>query len=141
MGKSSGKLLLYFTKKTTLIERLAYSWGKTEDLLEYNGVYDVGSLKYSRCLLVSFPCRKKKIQRCKDRITVGTWNISINLRKFNIMKGEMNWIHIDILDTSKLKWILDTSRIPLFTTQYMNNKEQYIQQGHSKNSIWLQCYQ
>lgn len=49
--------------------------------------------------------QEKKFQSCKERILVGTYSIrSINKRKINTVKEEIDQLHIDILSISELKW-------------------------------------
>ena len=47
-----------------------------------------------------------KVQCCKEKYCIGTWNImSMNQGKLEAVKHEMTRVNVDILGTSKLKWM------------------------------------
>ena len=47
-----------------------------------------------------------KVQCCKEQYYIGTWTIrSTNQGKLEVVKQEMARVNINILGTSKLKWI------------------------------------
>ena len=46
-----------------------------------------------------------KVQRCKERYCIGTWNVrSMNQGKLEVVKQEMSRVNVDILGISELKW-------------------------------------
>ena len=46
-----------------------------------------------------------KVQCCKERYCIGTWNVrSMNQGKLEVVKQEMARVNIDILGISELKW-------------------------------------
>ena len=46
-----------------------------------------------------------KVQCCKDKYCIGTWNVrSMNQGKLEVVKQEMARVNIDILGLSELKW-------------------------------------
>ena len=48
---------------------------------------------------------RNKIQCCKEKNCIGTWNVSsMNQGKLEVVKQEMARVNIDILGISKLKW-------------------------------------
>ena len=47
---------------------------------------------------------RRKVQCCKERYCIGTWNVrSMNQGKFKVVKQEMARVNIDILGISELK--------------------------------------
>ena len=48
---------------------------------------------------------RSKIRCCKERYSIGTWNVrSMNQGKLEMVKQEMATVNVDILGISKLKW-------------------------------------
>ena len=48
---------------------------------------------------------RSKIQCCKEKYCIGTWNVrSINQGKLEVVKQEMARVNVNILGISKLKW-------------------------------------
>ena len=46
-----------------------------------------------------------KVQRCKERYCIGTWNVrSMNQSKLKVVKQEMARVNVNILGISELKW-------------------------------------
>ena len=46
-----------------------------------------------------------KVQCCKEKYCIGTWNVrSMNQGKLEMVKQEMARVNIDILGISELKW-------------------------------------
>lgn len=69
-----------------------------------NDVYDVGRLKSLGCLTNDLAIQQKKIQKCKENITLGMWNVRIMGKgKFNTVKDKIKIPHIDILGI-RLRW-------------------------------------
>ena len=53
---------------------------------------------------VNVPRSERKVQCCKEKYCIGTWNVrSINLGKLDVVKQEMARINIDIPGLSELK--------------------------------------
>ena len=51
------------------------------------------------------PGSEKKVQCCKEKYCIGTWNVrSMNLGKLDVIKQEIARINIDILGINELKW-------------------------------------
>ena len=49
---------------------------------------------------------RNKVRWCKEQYCIGTWNVrSMNRGKLEVVKQEMARVNVDILGTSKLKWI------------------------------------
>ena len=47
-----------------------------------------------------------KAQGCQEQYSIGTWNVmSMNQGKLEAVKHEMTRVNVDILGTSKLKWM------------------------------------
>ena len=48
---------------------------------------------------------RSKVQCCKEKYCIGTWNVSsVNQGKLEVVKQEMARVNIDILGISELKW-------------------------------------
>ena len=47
---------------------------------------------------------RSKVQCCKEQYCTGTWNVSMNQGKLEVVKEEMARVNVDILGISKLKW-------------------------------------
>ena len=48
---------------------------------------------------------ERKVQGCKKKYCIGTWNVrSMNQGKLDVVKQEMVRVNIDILGISELKW-------------------------------------
>ena len=46
-----------------------------------------------------------KVQCCKERYCIGTWNVrSVNQGKLEVIKQEMARVNVDILGISEQKW-------------------------------------
>ena len=55
---------------------------------------------------VDAPGSERKVQCCKEKYCIGTWNVrSMNLAKLDVVKQAMARIIIDILHVSELKWV------------------------------------
>ena len=55
--------------------------------------------------LVLSPQAEKKVQCCKERYCIGSWNVtSVNQGKLEVVKQEMANVNIDVLGISELKW-------------------------------------
>ena len=55
--------------------------------------------------VVDTPGSERKVQCCKEKYCIGTWNVrTMNLGKLDVVKNEMERINIDILGISELKW-------------------------------------
>ena len=49
---------------------------------------------------------RSKIRCCKEQYCIGTWNVMfMNQGKWEVVKQEMARVNVNILGTSKLKWI------------------------------------
>ena len=63
-------------------------------------------LKRKQCPVVDVTGDGSKVQCCKEQYYIGTWTIrSTNQGKLEVVKQEMARVNINILGTSKLKWI------------------------------------
>ena len=61
--------------------------------------------KQKRCPVVDMSGGEIKIQCCKEKYCIGTWNVkSMNQHKLDVVKQEMARVNIDILEISELKW-------------------------------------
>ena len=50
-------------------------------------------------------CLALKVQSCKEKCCIGTWNVrSMSQGKLEMVKQEMTRVNIDILGISELKW-------------------------------------
>ena len=48
---------------------------------------------------------RSKVQRCKEKYCIGTWNVrSMNQGKLEVIKQETAKVNVDLLGISKLKW-------------------------------------
>ena len=48
---------------------------------------------------------RSKVQRCKEKYCIGTWNVrSMKQGKLEVAKQEMARVNVDILGISELKW-------------------------------------
>ena len=48
---------------------------------------------------------RSKVQCCKEKYCIGTWNVSsVNQGKLEVVKQEMARVNVDILGISELKW-------------------------------------
>ena len=55
------------------------------------------------CSAVDVPGSERKVQCCKEKYCIGTWNVrSMNLGKLDVVKQEMARINTDILGVSEL---------------------------------------
>ena len=63
-------------------------------------------LKRKRCSVVDVSGAESKVQCCKEKYCIRTWNVrSMNKGKLEVVKQEMARGNIDVLGISKLKWI------------------------------------
>ena len=46
-----------------------------------------------------------KVRCCKEQYWIGTWNVTMNQGKLEVVKQEMERVNMDILGISELKWI------------------------------------
>lgn len=64
-------------------------------------VYDVAKFKPLGHLVADIDMQKLKIRSCKDRITLGTWNVrSMNTGKLSTVKYKISQLQIDVLGIS-----------------------------------------
>ena len=64
------------------------------------------SLKQKKYPVVDVTCDGSKVQCCKEKYCVGTWNVRLmNQGKLEVVKQEMARVNVDILGISELKWI------------------------------------
>lgn len=62
---------------------------------------DVARLKTLDCLVADIAMQIKKIRSCKDKITLGTWNVtSMKIKMMDIVKDEINQPFISILTSA-----------------------------------------
>lgn len=67
-------------------------------------VYYMSRLNTSGCIIVNVVIHEKKIQRCKGRITVKTWNLrSMTIRKLKNLNNKMKLVQMDILGICELR--------------------------------------
>ena len=61
--------------------------------------------KQKQHLVVDVTGDGSKVQCCKEKYCIGTWNVSsMNQGKLEVIKQEMARVNIDILGISELKW-------------------------------------
>ena len=61
--------------------------------------------KHKQCPVVDVTGDGSKVQCCKEKYCIGTWNVrSMNQGKLEVVKQEMTRVNIDILGISELKW-------------------------------------
>ena len=61
--------------------------------------------KKKQYLVVNGIGDRSKIQCCKDKYCIGTWNVrSMNQGKLEVVKQEMARLNTDILGIKELKW-------------------------------------
>ena len=64
---------------------------------------EVAGPKPKECSAVDVPGSERKLQCCKEKYCIGTWNVrSMNLGKLEVVKRKM--AIINILGISELKW-------------------------------------
>ena len=47
---------------------------------------------------------RSKVRCCKEQYWIGTWNVTMNQGKLEVVKQEMARVNTDILRISELKW-------------------------------------
>ena len=47
---------------------------------------------------------ESKVRCCNEQYCTGTWNVTMNQHKLEVVKQEMARVNIDILGISELKW-------------------------------------
>ena len=61
--------------------------------------------KWKQCPVVDMSGGESKVQCCKEKYCVETWNVrSMNQGKLEVVKQEMARVNIDILGISELIW-------------------------------------
>ena len=61
--------------------------------------------KQKQCPVVDVTGDRSKVQCCKEKYCIGTWNVrSMNQGKLEVVKQEMARLNVDILGISELKW-------------------------------------
>ena len=61
--------------------------------------------KHKQHPVVDGTCGGSKVQYCKEKYFMGTWNVrSMNQGKLEVVKQEMARVNVDILGISELKW-------------------------------------
>ena len=61
--------------------------------------------KQKEYLAVDVSGDRSKVQCCKEKYCIGTWNVrSMNQGKLEVVKQEMARVNVDILGISELKW-------------------------------------
>ena len=59
--------------------------------------------KWKQCRVVDVTGDRSKVQCCKEQHVIGTWNVTMNQHKLEVVKQEMARLNIDILGISELK--------------------------------------
>ena len=93
----------------------------------------LGQAKPKGCLAMDMPGSERKVQYCKEKYCIGTWNIrSMNLGRLDLVKQEMARINIDIPGISELK---------LTGMGKFNSGDYHIyccgQESHTRNGVCL----
>ena len=62
--------------------------------------------KWKWCSVVDVSGGKSKVWCCKEHYCIGIWNIrSMNQSKLDMVNQEMEWLNVNILGISELKWM------------------------------------
>lgn len=78
-----------------------------------NDIYDVVRLKLLGHLVVNAAIQEKKIQICKDRLTVGTWNVrSMNIVNLSTMKDEIKLLR------TEMRFYMFSQKFNVYYTEY-----------------------
>ena len=68
-------------------------------------ICDAVRIKPSGHLTADVAEHAMKVNSCKDTLRIGTWNVrSMNQGKLEVVKSEIEWIKLDLLGISELKW-------------------------------------
>ena len=77
-------------------------WGRTEKQIRKN---EEPGLRQKHHSVVDVSGGESKVWSCKEQYCIGTWDIkSMDQGKLDVVKQEIEWVTINILGISELKW-------------------------------------
>ena len=86
--------------------------------------------KQKECPVVNVTGDRSKVQCCKERYYIGTWDVrSMNQGKLEVVKQEVVRVNVDILGISELKWtgVGELTQMTIISTTVGRNPSEEIE--------------